>query len=149
MLQLGMNLNDVIFSSLSSVLTFFSSLSCCSISLILFERYEISSWIRKSVLFLGIWMQPTSERTQLCGDQKSKVMLARYFNPRVISRSWRYLSTYPPHQVVGMPALSPTMTSGTISSWSKQPGEFVGAGDTIAEVETDKAVMVCSHCVSR
>jgi hypothetical protein len=59
MLQLGMNLNDVIFSSLSSVLTFFSSLSCCSISLILFERYEISSWIRKSVLFLGIWMQPT------------------------------------------------------------------------------------------
>jgi hypothetical protein len=69
-------------------------------------------------------------------------MLTRLLNPRVVSRSWRYLSSYPPHQVVGMPALSPTMASGTISSWNKQPGDLVGAGETIAEVETDKAVMV-------
>jgi pyruvate dehydrogenase E2 component (dihydrolipoamide acetyltransferase) len=54
----------------------------------------------------------------------------------------KYLSTYPSHQVVGMPALSPTMTHGTISSWNKQPGDVVAAGETIAEVETDKASMV-------
>ncbi|MHA1599202.1 MAG: pyruvate dehydrogenase complex E1 component subunit beta [Alphaproteobacteria bacterium] len=40
-----------------------------------------------------------------------------------------------------MPALSPTMTEGTLSKWLKQTGESVAAGDTIAEIETDKATM--------
>ncbi len=40
-----------------------------------------------------------------------------------------------------MPALSPTMTEGTLSRWLKNEGETVKSGDIIAEIETDKATM--------
>jgi len=40
-----------------------------------------------------------------------------------------------------MPALSPTMETGTIAKWLKVEGEEIGAGDLIAEVETDKATV--------
>src|ERR1700734_303530 len=40
-----------------------------------------------------------------------------------------------------MPALSPTMTEGTLARWLKKTGETVKAGDVIAEIETDKATM--------
>ena len=40
-----------------------------------------------------------------------------------------------------MPALSPTMTEGTLAKWLKQAGDPVAAGDMIAEIETDKAAM--------
>ncbi len=40
-----------------------------------------------------------------------------------------------------MPALSPTMTEGTLARWLKKEGEKVTAGDVIAEIETDKATM--------
>lgn len=42
---------------------------------------------------------------------------------------------------VTMPALSPTMTEGTLAKWLKTEGEMVEAGDVIAEIETDKATM--------
>ena len=38
-----------------------------------------------------------------------------------------------------MPALSPTMESGTISKWNLKEGEAFSAGDSLAEIETDKA----------
>lgn len=40
-----------------------------------------------------------------------------------------------------MPALSPTMTEGTLAKWVKQVGDMVEPGDVIAEIETDKATM--------
>ena len=40
-----------------------------------------------------------------------------------------------------MPALSPTMTEGTLSRWLKREGDSVAVGDVIAEIETDKATM--------
>ncbi|MGE0255536.1 MAG: pyruvate dehydrogenase complex dihydrolipoamide acetyltransferase [Alphaproteobacteria bacterium] len=40
-----------------------------------------------------------------------------------------------------MPALSPTMTEGTVARWMKAVGDDVRAGDVIAEIETDKATM--------
>jgi len=40
-----------------------------------------------------------------------------------------------------MPALSPTMTEGTLARWLKKEGEQIRAGDVIAEIETDKATM--------
>ena len=40
-----------------------------------------------------------------------------------------------------MPALSPTMTEGTLVKWHKQEGDEIVAGDVIAEIETDKATM--------
>lgn len=40
-----------------------------------------------------------------------------------------------------MPALSPTMTSGTIIKWYKKEGEEIQPGDALADIQTDKAVM--------
>ena len=40
-----------------------------------------------------------------------------------------------------MPALSPTMTEGTLARWLVKEGDSVRSGDVIAEIETDKATM--------
>ncbi|MGH7014685.1 MAG: biotin/lipoyl-containing protein, partial [Stellaceae bacterium] len=45
-----------------------------------------------------------------------------------------------PTQIL-MPALSPTMTEGSLAKWHKKEGDAVKAGDVIAEIETDKATM--------
>jgi pyruvate dehydrogenase E2 component (dihydrolipoamide acetyltransferase) len=42
---------------------------------------------------------------------------------------------------VHMEALSPTMEEGRLVKWTKNEGDAVKSGDTLAEVETDKAVM--------
>ncbi|XP_061558039.1 dihydrolipoyllysine-residue acetyltransferase component of pyruvate dehydrogenase complex, mitochondrial [Phycodurus eques] len=55
-------------------------------------------------------------------------------------RNERYYSL-PPHQKVELPALSPTMQTGTIARWEKKEGDKINEGDLIAEVETDKATV--------
>ena len=40
-----------------------------------------------------------------------------------------------------MPALSPTMTEGTLARWLKREGDAIRSGDVLAEIETDKATM--------
>ncbi|WP_020593727.1 pyruvate dehydrogenase complex dihydrolipoamide acetyltransferase [Kiloniella laminariae] len=40
-----------------------------------------------------------------------------------------------------MPALSPTMTEGTLARWLVKEGDTVNSGDVMAEIETDKATM--------
>ena len=40
-----------------------------------------------------------------------------------------------------MPALSPTMSEGTISNWVKAEGDDISSGDVLCEIETDKATM--------
>ena len=40
-----------------------------------------------------------------------------------------------------MPALSPTMTEGTLAKWHVKEGDEISSGDVIAEIETDKATM--------
>lgn len=40
-----------------------------------------------------------------------------------------------------MPALSPTMKEGNIAKWLVKEGDKVSAGDCLAEIETDKAIM--------
>ena len=40
-----------------------------------------------------------------------------------------------------MPALSPTMTEGSVARWLKKEGDEIHSGDIIAEIETDKATM--------
>jgi len=42
---------------------------------------------------------------------------------------------------VHMEALSPTMEEGRLVKWTKKEGDAVKSGETLAEVETDKAVM--------
>lgn len=53
----------------------------------------------------------------------------------------RYYASFPPHQVVKMPALSPTMTAGNIGAWQKKAGDSIAPGDVLVEIETDKAQM--------
>ncbi|MDB6134495.1 MAG: pdhC 1 [Verrucomicrobiales bacterium] len=43
--------------------------------------------------------------------------------------------------IIEMPKLSDTMTEGTLVRWLKKEGDKVATGDTLAEIETDKATM--------
>ena len=79
--------------------------------------------------------------------QKSAIILSQnYFNNDMIINTTsaihaRNFSSLPYHIVVGMPALSPTMEAGTISSWKVGEGDTFSAGDSLAEIETDKATI--------
>ena len=53
----------------------------------------------------------------------------------------RCFASWPEHEVLGMPLLSPTMEHGTIVKWLAKEGDTLKAGDTVFEVETDKATM--------
>ncbi|KAJ6260946.1 Pyruvate decarboxylase [Drechslerella dactyloides] len=65
------------------------------------------------------------------------------------ARAWRYATVRGisstactcKAQNFTMPALSPTMTEGSISAWRINEGDKFSAGDVILEVETDKAQM--------
>lgn len=46
---------------------------------------------------------------------------------------------YPPHTIFPMPALSPTMEAGSITSWALSEGQSFAAGDVLCSIETDKA----------
>jgi len=49
--------------------------------------------------------------------------------------------SYPDHTILKMPALSPTMEKGNLVSWQKNEGDEIKAGESMAEVETDKATV--------
>ncbi|XP_076669914.1 dihydrolipoamide S-acetyltransferase muc isoform X2 [Andrena cerasifolii] len=53
----------------------------------------------------------------------------------------RFYASYPDHVKVQLPALSPTMETGTITIWHKKEGDKLNEGDLLAEIETDKATM--------
>lgn len=53
----------------------------------------------------------------------------------------RFAASHPPHTLIRMPALSPTMTQGNIGAWRKQEGDALSVGDVLVEIETDKAQM--------
>ncbi len=57
------------------------------------------------------------------------------------SRLTRWYASYPPHTVVRMPALSPTMTAGNIGAWQKKPATPSHPARSLVEIETDKAQM--------
>ena len=44
-------------------------------------------------------------------------------------------------EIIRMPLMSDTMEEGNIVAWLKEEGDTIEAGDTLAEVETDKATM--------
>ena len=60
---------------------------------------------------------------------------------RSLKFALRRFADLPPHTKLGMPSLSPTMTTGTIVKWLKKEGEKVKAGENMFEVETDKATV--------
>ncbi|KAL4087436.1 hypothetical protein PRIC1_013328 [Phytophthora ramorum] len=60
---------------------------------------------------------------------------------RVAACAARSFSSYPTHEVVGLPSLSPTMETGNMSKWNLKEGDAISAGDIVCEIETDKAVV--------
>ncbi|CAI1685592.1 hypothetical protein SEUBUCD646_0N02470 [Saccharomyces eubayanus] len=72
-------------------------------------------------------------------------VLPRISRSSVLTRSLRLqlrcYASYPAHTIIGMPALSPTMTQGNLAVWSKKEGDQLAPGEVIAEIETDKAQM--------
>ncbi|KAH9328325.1 hypothetical protein KI387_000433, partial [Taxus chinensis] len=50
-------------------------------------------------------------------------------------------SELPMHNVLQMPALSPTMDKGNIATWKKNEGDKIEPGDVICDIETDKATL--------
>ncbi|KAL6861680.1 hypothetical protein ACP4OV_017380 [Aristida adscensionis] len=59
----------------------------------------------------------------------------------ILSRPFSSGADLPPHQEIGMPSLSPTMTEGNIAKWLKKEGDKVSPGEVLCEVETDKATV--------
>jgi len=53
----------------------------------------------------------------------------------------RLYASLPSHEVLGLPALSPTMTQGNLAKWLKKEGDRIQPGDLIASIETDKATV--------
>lgn len=85
-----------------------------------------------------------NNRTKFCINSIgfNSIQITNLFDkprPVFFQRSW--LSSYPPHEVVGMPSLSPTMEAGAIASWNVEVGDSFGAGDVLCEIETDKATV--------
>ena len=60
---------------------------------------------------------------------------------RSILNTARSFSSYPAHEVVNMPALSPTMEMGSIIKWEVAVGDSFGPGTALCEIATDKATM--------
>eukprot|EP00210_Caulerpa_lentillifera_P005272 g5037.t1 len=86
----------------------------------------------------------------------SQMTLFQKYSSHVPTHPRRWLQSFPPSSIffrhfsaalpgdgmeLEMPALSPTMEKGSISSWLKKEGDRVHPGDAIAEIETDKATM--------
>ena len=62
-------------------------------------------------------------------------------NRRSIHSTVALWKEYPDHELLAMPALSPTMESGTIAEWALKEGDSFSAGSVLCSVETDKATM--------
>ncbi|OBZ84904.1 Dihydrolipoyllysine-residue acetyltransferase component of pyruvate dehydrogenase complex, mitochondrial [Choanephora cucurbitarum] len=67
----------------------------------------------------------------------------RAFTVPVVQKDVRAYSSknFPAHNVIAMPALSPTMTAGGIGKFQKAVGDAINPGDVLVEIETDKAQM--------
>ncbi|CAH2043846.1 unnamed protein product, partial [Iphiclides podalirius] len=69
-------------------------------------------------------------------ESKREILLTPQWKPQI-----RYYSDLPSHIKVNLPALSPTMESGSIVRWEKKEGDKLSEGDLLCEIETDKATM--------
>ena len=74
------------------------------------------------------------------GKCNKNISLTKYATPTIkIYTNRNYSNT--PHTVLVMPALSPSMEKGALVAWNKKIGDKIEAGDSLAKVETDKAVL--------
>jgi len=101
-----------------------------------------SATCRRSLVSLVQQSQCNTDRTERYSVSNS-VHNNRPSNTNTfqITQRWFSAEELPDHIVMGMPALSPTMESGTISKWNVEEGDTFSAGDSLALIETDKATM--------
>ena len=87
--------------------------------------------------------RPVTQRSAraLATQRPTRSLAARALTQRPGRRLAARALSYPAHEVVGLPALSPTMEVGTIQKWHVEEGGTFGEGDTICEIETDKATI--------
>ncbi|XP_077213539.1 dihydrolipoyllysine-residue acetyltransferase component 2 of pyruvate dehydrogenase complex, mitochondrial-like [Tasmannia lanceolata] len=77
----------------------------------------------------------------MAGLGSKKAFSCLQVSPRRGRRGFSTDSGLPPHQEIGMPSLSPTMTEGNIARWLKKEGDKISPGEVLCEVETDKATV--------
>ncbi|XP_046374636.2 dihydrolipoyllysine-residue acetyltransferase component of pyruvate dehydrogenase complex, mitochondrial-like [Haliotis rufescens] len=110
---------------------------------------------RSTVVVRGILRQSSVGRlrtlpsrcicTKLAHQHFARSTTLKSVGHRSTFRSWQsrrlYSSDLPDCYKIVLPALSPTMETGTIINWQKKEGDKVSDGDLLAEIETDKATM--------
>lgn len=91
-----------------------------------------------------------ASRTKLCKQTPMQISSRHLVTKNVsikpavnVLSNLRFMSSsdLPSHEVVKLPALSPTMEQGTIVTWEKKVGDQLSEGDLLCEIETDKATM--------
>ncbi|CAO3647549.1 unnamed protein product [Cunninghamella echinulata] len=85
----------------------------------------------------------TTKARQFSSMPNSNLTALRAMATPLLNKDVRLYSSksFPSHNVIAMPALSPTMTQGGIGVWQKKVGDEIQPGDVLVEIETDKAQM--------
>ncbi|KAK1362775.1 Acetyltransferase component of pyruvate dehydrogenase complex [Heracleum sosnowskyi] len=106
-------------------------------------NYSCSSINPSMVTSVGCKQRNSSTTNIKLQSQLVGSVLSRGFSSSLgqYRRSFSSGSGFPPHQEIGMPSLSPTMTEGNIARWLKKEGDQVSTGEVLCEVETDKATV--------
>lgn len=86
----------------------------------------------------GVWHAP-EDPTRFVRPPSTSIATMPLTSRRSYTTTALLRQDYPPHTVFPMPALSPTMETGTIASWTLAEGDSFGAGDVLCSIETDKA----------
>ncbi|XP_039004499.1 dihydrolipoyllysine-residue acetyltransferase component 2 of pyruvate dehydrogenase complex, mitochondrial-like isoform X2 [Hibiscus syriacus] len=107
------------------------------------EREIVSKFVARNPVSFGLSTNNISRKTMRLGIPMGGVVYStELLCSQVLSRrGFASDAGLPPHQEIGMPSLSPTMTEGNIARWLKKEGDKVTPGEVLCEVETDKATV--------
>eukprot|EP00986_Skeletonema_menzelii_P010944 scaffold5472_cov146-Skeletonema_menzelii.AAC.19 len=105
------------------------------------QRGVVSCTSKRCFVSLTQQSQPQSSWTSTHREHHHHPQSFLQCSSLTTQQRWMSSSELPYHIVVGMPALSPTMTSGSISKWNVSVGDTFIAGDSLAVIETDKATI--------
>jgi hypothetical protein len=106
----------------------------------IFRVYTMATSLTRNMLSRAAFRRSYQASPQLSRSACLTSQSSRAVN-HIFGFHARWFASYPPHEVVGMPSLSPTMESGTISAWNVDEGAAYSAGDVLCSVETDKATV--------
>uniref|UniRef100_A0A6N2NHP1 Acetyltransferase component of pyruvate dehydrogenase complex n=1 Tax=Salix viminalis TaxID=40686 RepID=A0A6N2NHP1_SALVM len=104
------------------------------------RRYS-STAANSTVMSFGASKKDVSRKIMKVGNPIAGPLSMKDFacSPVHWKRGFSSDSGLPPHQEIGMPSLSPTMTEA--SRWLKKEGDKISPGEVLCEVETDKATV--------